>query len=61
MMTDERIEEVATDYFRYKQADCLPMSFADYAEMEERLDMVDKRWVLKRIFERIEARCFPKN
>jgi len=60
MMTDERLEQLAQDYFHlkysYKQVGIVPPSFREFLVIEEILDRSDKERVLEMIHERINER-----
>jgi len=59
-MTDERLEQLAQDYFHlkysYKQVGIVPPSFREFLVIEEILDRSDKERVLEMIHERINER-----
>jgi len=59
MMTDERLEQLAQDYFHlkysYKQVGIVPPSFREFLVIEEILDRGDKEKVLGMIHKRIET------
>ena len=61
MMTDERLEQLAQDYFHlkysYKQVGIVPPSFREFLVIEEILDRSDKERVLEMIHKRIETQC----